>query len=332
MMKNKNVVTIGGGTGSYVLLSGLKKYPVKISAIVTMADSGGSTGILRDELGVLPPGDIRQCIIALSESSDIMRELMGYRFNNGTLKGHNFGNIFLSALEKVTGKFSLGVEEASDVLKVKGMVIPVSDEQMHLRIKLRNGQILKGENELDYNPDIHKYGIEKVYLLSKVKPYQKAIDSIKNADYIILGPGDHYGSIIPNLLINGICDAIKKSKAKVIYNCNLTNKRGQTDNYDLDRYVCEIEKFIGQKRIDYVTYNTKTPSKKMITMYEEQEGAGAVVVLNKPKKKRTFKIKESNLLNEKLIKAKKNDNTKRSFIRHDSEKLAKTVMQIMGSR
>lgn len=332
MMKTKKVVTIGGGTGSYVLLSGLKKYPISISAIVTMADSGGSTGILRDELGVLPPGDIRQCIIALSESSDIMRELMGYRFDSGSLKGHNFGNIFLSALEKVTGKFSLGVEEASDVLKVKGHVIPVSDEQMHLRIKLRNGQVLEGESELDYNPDIHKYGIEKVYLLSKVKPYQKAVDSIKSADYIILGPGDHYGSIIPNLLISEICDAIKKSEAKVIYNCNLTNKKGQTDNFDLDRYVDEIERFIGQKRIDYVTYNTKTPSKEAIRMYEEQEGKGAVIRLNNPKKARSFKIITSNLLNEKFIKKQKSDQTKRSFIRHDSEKLAKTLIKTMGSK
>ena len=141
----KNIVTIGGGTGSFTLLSGLKKYPVNISAIVSMADDGGSTGRLRDELGVLPPGDIRQCLVALSNSSDTLRELMNYRFENGGLEGHNFGNILLSALEKIKGNFSLGVKEATHILGVKGEVIPVSEEDMNLYIKLNRDKILIGE-------------------------------------------------------------------------------------------------------------------------------------------------------------------------------------------
>ena len=144
-MKNKNIVTIGGGTGSFTLLSGLKKYPINISAIVSMADDGGSTGVLRDELGVLPPGDVRQCLVALSDSSEILRELMNYRFENGEFKGHNFGNLFLSALEKIKGNFVQGAEEAAKILNVKGEVIPVTNDDMRLLIELNDGRIIKGE-------------------------------------------------------------------------------------------------------------------------------------------------------------------------------------------
>lgn len=200
-MKTKNVVTIGGGTGSFVLLSGLKKYPINLSAIVSMADDGGSTGILRDELGVLPPGDARQCLVALSESSDILRRLLNYRFEEGSLKGHSFGNLFLCALEKVSGSFSNGVEEAMNILNVKGEVIPVTDENMRLFIELKNGKIIKGENELDYNREIAEVGIRKICLKPKVRANKKAIEKIKKADFIIIGPGDYYGSVIPNLLV-----------------------------------------------------------------------------------------------------------------------------------
>ena len=224
-MKNKNVVTIGGGTGSFALLSGLKKYPVNISAIVSMADNGGSTGILRDELGVLPPGDVRQCLVALSESSEVLRELMNYRFESGSLKGHSFGNIFLSALEKIKGKFSKGVGEISKILKVKGTVIPVTNDNVHLYIKLRNGKVLKGQEELDNNKEIRIVGIDKVFFKRQAKANLIAIKSIEEADYIIVGPGDFYGSIIPNFLVKGISEAISRSKAKVIFVAINGNKR-----------------------------------------------------------------------------------------------------------
>jgi len=267
-MKNKNIVTIGGGTGSYTLLSGLKKYPLNISAIVSMADDGGSTGVLRDELGVLPPGDIRQCLVALSDSTEMLRKLMGYRFEQGGLKGHTFGNIFLSALEKISGNFAKGVEEATEILDVSGEVIPVSEDQMRLHIELKNRKILKGENQLDHNEDIRSIGIKKVYLKPEVRAYQKAIERIKTADFIVIGPGDLYGSIIPNLLVKGLSEAIKKSKAKVILNCNLTNKRGQTENFSLEDYVSKIEEYIGEGRIDFVTFNRKKLPEKLIKKYE----------------------------------------------------------------
>ncbi len=315
-----------------MLLSGLKKYPVNISAIVSMADDGGSTGILRDELGVLPPGDVRQCLVALSESSEELRDLMNYRFENGSLKGHNFGNLFLSALEKLNGSFCKGVEEAIKILNAKGEVIPVTDENMRLVIKLNNGKIIQGENELDHNKDIAKIGIEEIYLKPKAKANKKAIEKIKEADLIVIGPGDFYGSIVPNLLVQGISDAIVKSKAKLVFNCNLTNKKGQTENFDLDRYAEEANRYLGKKRIDFVTFNSKIPSEQLIKKYEKKEGRGMMVkFLENNGPKRRYKIIRAELLDEK--KAEKNHNdpisASRSFIRHNGNKLAKVIMMIL---
>ncbi|MEK9181423.1 MAG: gluconeogenesis factor YvcK family protein, partial [Patescibacteria group bacterium] len=187
----KNIVTIGGGTGSYAVLSGLKNIPnISLTALVSMADDGGSTGVLRDELGVLPPGDVRQCLVALSEHSNTVRELMNYRFENGGLKGHSFGNIFLSALEKVTGNFTEGVEIASEILKIKGAVIPITRNKATLAIKLLNGKIIEGENKINHS-EIQKIGIEKIFYKNKVKLNRNAKKAILEADYIILGPGNY---------------------------------------------------------------------------------------------------------------------------------------------
>ena len=327
----KNIVTIGGGTGSFTLLSGLKKYPVNISAIVSMADDGGSTGRLRDELGVLPPGDIRQCLVALSNSSDTLRELMNYRFEGGSLKGHNFGNLLLSALEKIKGGFSLGIKEATNILGVKGRVIPVSEDKMNLYIKLNNSKTVVGERQLDHNKDVRKYGIKKVYLKPTVRANEEVIEAIKKADVIVIGPGDHYGSIIPNLLVNGIGEAIKKSKAKVIYNCNLTNKKGQTDGFDVDKYSQEIDKYLGGNRIDFVIFPSNSPAKILREKYEKREGKNSIVKLgDNGAAVRSYKIVKANILSETLIKKSKEDKIAdmRSFIRHDSDKLANVILAI----
>lgn len=327
----KNVITIGGGTGSFTLLSGLKKYPVNISAIVSMADDGGSTGRLRDELGVLPPGDIRQCLVALSNSSNILRELMNYRFDGGDLKGHNFGNILLSALEKIQGNFSLGVKEAINILGVRGQVIPVSEDEMNLCIKLKNSKILVGEKQLDHNDNVRKYGIEKVYLNPEAKANKEALVAIKKADVIVIGPGDHYGSIIPNLLVTGIGEAIRKSKAKVIYNCNLTNKKGQTENFDVDRYVKEINSYLGGPRIDFVIFPFDKPREDLQKKYEKREGKNSIVKLNMHNSiSRNYKIVQADVLNKMTIKKNKEDKIAdtRSFIRHDSDRLANVILSI----
>lgn len=331
-MMRKRIVTIGGGTGSFTLLSGLKKYNVDISAIVSMADDGGSTGVLRDELGVLPPGDVRQCLVALSDSSEMLRELMNYRFEEGGLKGHNFGNLFLSALEKINGKFSSGVREAIKILNVKGTVIPVTDEDMRMAIKLKDGSILYGEKQLDHNKSVRSIGMEKIFLEPKVKANKQAVEAILKADVIAIGPGDLYGSVLPNLLVDGISEAIKKSKAKVIFNCNLTNKKGQTGNYIIDDYVKVFEQLIGKGRIDFVLFNNKKISKKLIEKYEKREGKGSVVSIDRNEiGKKTYKIVLADLLQKERINKNKDDEIAwtRSFIRHDSDKLAKILMMVL---
>ncbi|NTW27002.1 MAG: YvcK family protein [Candidatus Moranbacteria bacterium] len=329
-MKPKKIVTIGGGTGSFTLLSGLKKYDVDISAIVSMADDGGSTGILRDELGVLPPGDVRQCLVALSDSSEMLRRLMSYRFEEGGLAGHNFGNLFLSALEKINKNFSKGVQEASRILNVKGNVIPVTDQDTNLFMELKNGKKLKGENEINHNFEIEKIGINKNYLFPRAKANRQAIEKILEADLIVIGPGNHYCSIIPNLLVDGIASAIKKSKAIVVYNCNLVNKSGHTEKFDLDAYVAAINEYIGKDRIDLVTFNVQKPTSHLVKKYASQ-GEALVPFDEEKMTNRTYRILRANVLSGQKIKYSLADRLalKRTFIRHDSDKLAKLLIMTL---
>lgn len=329
-MRRKNVVTIGGGTGSFMLLSGLKKYPLDISAIVSMMDDGGSTGVLRDELGVLPPGDVRQCLVALSQSSDTLRELMNYRFEEGNLKGHSFGNLFLSALEKMKGNFSKGVEEAAKILDVLGEVIPVTEKDTHLYMKLKNGKILEGENEINHDHSIETEGIKRIYLAPLARANKKAIERILKADMIVIGPGNHFCSIIPNFLVKGIPEAIRKSKAKVVYNCNLVNKKGHTEKYALTDYVGAINKYIGRNRIDYVTFNKKIPEKELIGKYESQ-GELLVKFDGNVVKNKNCRIILDDILSRKKVKYDKADKLagERAFIRHDSDRLAKILVGIL---
>jgi len=326
----KNIVTIGGGTGSFTLLTGLKKYPINISAIVSMADDGGSTGILRDELGVLPPGDVRQCLVALSESSQVLRELLNYRFESGRLKGHNFGNLFLSALEKISGNFSKGVEEAIKILNVKGEVIPVTDQDVKLCMQLKNGKVLKGQSQIEDNFDIEKIGIKKNYLSPLAGANKKAVRRLLEADLIIIGPGNYYSSIVPNFLVKGISEAIIKSKAKVVYNCNLVNKKGHTENFSLEDYVDAINKLIGRNRIDFVIFNTKKPNSNLIKKYQNQREL-LVKIINAKNKDKKYRIIKANILSNKKPTYSKTDiiASSRSFIRHDSEKLAKILMMLL---
>lgn len=325
----KKVVTIGGGTGSFALLSGLKKYPIELSAIVSMADDGGSTGILRDELGVLPPGDVRQCLVALSDSSEMLRELMNYRFENGGLTGHSFGNLFLSALEKITGNFVEGVEEAARILNVKGTVIPVTSADTNLFLELKNKKILQGENEINHNFDISKCGVKKIYLSPKAQANPHAIEKILAADLIVIGPGSHYCAIVPNLLVEGIPEAIRKSRAKVVYNCNLVNKKGQTEGFTLDDYIDAAEKYLGRGRIDFVTHNNTKPSLALMKKYK-QEG-GLVPFHKADRKKRHYRILQTNLLSTEKVRLDKADTIAhtRAFIRHDSDQLARVLMMLL---
>jgi len=326
-MKRKNVVTIGGGTGSFMLLSGLKKYPVNISAIVSMADDGGSTGILRDELGVLPPGDVRQCLVALSKSSKTLRDLMTYRFEKGGLKGHNFGNLFLSALEKIKGNFSKAVKEAGRILSIQGEVIPVTNQDINLFMKLENGKVLNGENEINHDYTIQRVGIRKNYLKPEARANRRAVESIKEADLVVIGPGNHYCSVLPNFLVKGISEAVKKTKAVVVYNCNLVNKKGHSEDFTLNEYVNSMEGYIGE-RIDFVTFNSKKPGSKLVEKYRRKKES--LVELGET----DCKVIKADLLSRKKPKYSKADiiASKRAFIRHDSNKLAKVLMAILKDK
>ncbi len=312
-----------------MLLSGLKNYPVNISAIVSMTDSGGSTGILRDELGVLPPGDVRQCLVALSDSSITLRKLMNYRFGGGSLRGHNFGNLFLSALEKIEGSFSDGVEKAGKILNVGGEVIPVTEDNVELYMELKNGEILDEEKKISTDLSIEKIGIKKYCLRPRARANPGAVKAILEADVIVIGPGNHYSSVMPNLLVGGIAEAIVKSKAKVIYNSNLVNKKGQTEKFHLDDYVDAVNNALGAKRINFVTYNVKRPNMKLIAKYNRQRES-LVEFCGEDRANRKYKVVLADLLGARIPRYSKDDAiaSRRSFIRHDGNKLAVVIMTI----
>ncbi len=324
MKKNKNIVVIGGGTGSFVVLSGLKNYDCNLSAIVTMADEGGSTGKLRDEMGVLPPGDVRQCLVALSDADTTLRKLFLYRFNEGSLKGHNFGNIFLAALEKITGDFKKGLLEAQKVLSIKGKVIPVTTQKTRLFAKLEDGQIIKGEDNIDVPKHDGRLKIINAYLIPKAKANKDAIDAIKKADIIVLGPGDLYTSLVPNLLVRGINNAIKKSKAKKVFVCSLMTKFGQTNGFKSKDFVNIVEEYLGKNVLDYVLVNTKNPSRKLLEAYKKEKEFLVEDSLNENK----YKIIRADLLKSGTVKKTKSDVIRRSLIRHDPKKLAKAILAV----
>ncbi len=322
----KNVVTVGGGTGSYTILKGLKKYDdINITAIVSMADDGGSTGKLRDELGVLPPGDVRQCLVALSEHTDTVRKLINYRFEDGSLKGHSFGNIFLAALEKVAGSFVKGVGVAGEILKIKGSVVPVTEDTATLSIKLKDGKTLVGEDSINHG-HIQTAGVEEVYFTQDIKINPYAVAALLNADLIILGPGNLYCAILPNLVVPGFKEALVSSKAKIVVPVNLTNKKGHTEHWKSSDYIREIEKAIG-KNVDFILVNTTSPSAEQIELYQLEEGSG-VMIHNDIEDERA---REFDLLSHQMTEFSNADEiaTTRSFIRHDSDKLAEAVLSLL---
>lgn len=315
-MIKKNIVVIGGGTGCFTVLSGLKKYPVNLSAIVTMTDSGGSSRILKEDFGILPPGDIRRSLVALARSEKLLADLFSYRFKKGGLTGHSFGNLLIAALERITGDFEKAIEKAGQILNIKGEVIPVTLEDTNLCAILKNDQIIEGESNIDVPRHDGNMKISDVYLKPKVKANKKAISALLAADLIVIGPGDLYTSVIPNLLVGKIPEAIKKSKAKKVYVCNLMTKFGETNNFTGLDFVKEIEKYLKGKLLNFVIFNNKKPSQARILRYEKE---GAIFV----------RFKKESFLGKKLRIIKGNFLREKGFIRHDSSKLAKTLIKIV---
>src|SRR5258706_7111948 len=270
-VKRKNIVCLGGGTGTFVTLSGLKNYPHNLSAIVTMSDSGGSNKRIRDEFGLLPTSDIRQCLIALSAEKGrigLLRELFMYRFEKGTgISGMTFGNLFMAALSDILGSQEEAIKQTGKVLRINGTVIPVSFTDTNLFATYENGHVVTEEHLIDEPEHDGTLKITDLYLKPKAVANTQALDAIKKADLIVLGPGDLYTSLLPNLLVDKIADAIKASSAKKVYVMNLMTKFGQTYNYTAADHVGVIEKYIG-KSLDYILVNTFPYPQSVIKKYK----------------------------------------------------------------
>ena len=312
----KHVVVIGGGTGTFTVLSALKKYPLHLSVIVSMADDGGSTGMLRDQYGVLPPGSVRQSLVALSDSESILRELFSYRFNEGGLHGHNFGNLFLTALEKITGDFTLALREASIILNVNGEVVPVTLDDVRLYAELEDGKMLRGETQIDIPKSANRTPIKKVWLQPEAKMNPSVRRVLHHADLIVIGPGDLYTSVIPNLLVKGVSEAIRASKAKKVYITNTMTKFGETSGFSGKDFVEKTEEYLGKKVLDYVIFNNKKPAASVLKKYKK-ERAELVSIEGLNLKNKKPKYIFADLLDPGAL------------IRHNQKKLAKVILSLL---
>ena len=319
----KRIVVIGGGTGTYTVLTGLKEYPVDLAAVVSMVDSGGSSGRLRDEFGILPPGDVRRALLALSNlplEKISLRQLFEYRFDNGRgLKGHPFGNLLLIALTDITGREDLAIKEAEKILDVKGGVLPVTLESSNLCVRLEDGTIIKGETNIDIRrvrPDLK---ILDVFLDPPIRIFQGAKKAILASDLIVLGPGDLYTSVIPNLLVEGVTEATAKSRGKLVYVCNLMTKHGETDDFSASDFIREIKRYLGVagEKLSWVLINNDfSVPKKVLQRYKEEKSFPVKA-----------DIKECKKLAPKVIA--KPLAAAGQLWRHDSKKLAKALFSLL---
>lgn len=322
----KNIVIIGGGTGTFTLLKGLRKFPVNNSVIVSSADDGGSTGILRKELGVFPPGDLRQCLVGLSYTEESFKELFNYRFSEGELKGHAVGNLILAALEKITGSVDKAVSLTGKILNVRGEVLPVTLKPTLLTAVYENGKTVVGEHKIDQPKQVKsiKYTIKSLKLSPLVQANPKALKAVKQAHVIVLGPGDLYTSILPNLLVKGVKEAIDSSKAIKVLVTGLMTRPGQTNGFTTKDFVEEVNKYLGKKKLDLAVVNTKKPQVKALSVYKK---TGSEFV-EPDKEIPNTKIIGADLLSDAVFVANKADKLQRSFLRHDSDKLAKIIYDL----
>ncbi len=319
------VTVIGGGTGSFTILTGLKNYQdLDLAAIVAMTDDGGSSGVLRDELGALPPGDTRQCLIALSQAEKIWRLLFNFRFISGHLAGQNFGNLFITALEQMTGDFELALKLAGQVLQTRGNVIPVTLDDVRLIAKTAEGQAITGEHAID----LKEQPIISIGFNQEPTANPTAIERLLVSDLIVICPGDIYTSILPNLIIGGIADAIRDSQAIKVYICNLMTQKNHTHDFKVVDFVEILEKELKKDIFDYVLYNSQRPNKKFLDSYA-QEGEFPVKVNKKDFAGRQTKFLGENIMSQKIPEKVKGDNLSRALIRHDPYKVASILYNLL---
>lgn len=309
----KKIVTIGGGTGQYVLLQGLKNYDVELTAIVNVVDSGGSSGELRMSFGVLPPGDIRNCLIALADESRVkeLADLFAYRFNSDKLN-HNLGNLILAALCDRYGNMGQATKIAGKILNIKGRVLPVSINRAHVFAETEEGKILEGEDRVTCPEKNDK--IKRIWLNPNLFVYRDTVEAIKEADLIVVCAGEIYGSIIPNLLVKGIREAIKNSRAKLVYVCNLVTKQGSY-GFKASDFVNEIRKYLNRK-FDYIICNTKKPTQKVVDKYLMEESFFVEPDLN-----------GENIIKEELLT--EYESGEKIVARHDAYKTTKIIMDLL---
>jgi len=332
-MNKVNIVVIGGGTGTFVVLSGLKNFTeFNITALVSSTDSGGSTGILRDEFGILPPGDLRQCLVALSTLDPkviSLRDLFNYRFDRGGegIKGHSFGNLFLTALTDITKSEIKAIKIAKKILKVRGDVFPITLNKCNLCAEYENGEILCGEHEIDEPKYPHNCNlrIKKVFLDKNAEIYSEAKKRILNADIILIGPGDLYTSLIANLVVNGVSESISESKGKFIYVVNLVTKFGQTTNYTAKDHLDEITKY-AKKEPDFVFINSSKLPDDILEKYRLENAFPVIDDLPNNQKN----IVRGDFLASEIIKKHKGDILRRSLIRHDGYKISREILNILN--
>lgn len=314
------VVVIGGGTGQSVFLRGLKHYTPNITAIVTVADDGGGSGVLREDLGMIPPGDIRNCLLSLANIEPTMGEVMKYRFTEGALKGQSFGNLFLAAMNGVYGNFETAVYKMSEIFAITGRVLPVTLEDINLVAYLENGDSVKGESNIPNQVRSQKTRISHIKLEPEnAEPLDEVIKSIYNTDIIVIGPGSLYTSIMPNLLVEGVVDAIRNSKAPKVYIANIMTQPGETDNYNVVDHIKAINKHCGENIIDIVITNNEVLPKPVFDIYNK-DGASQVLLDQNQKQileNMGIKVIECNLVE-----------IKSNYIRHDADYISSIVVNL----
>ena len=318
------IVVFGGGTGLSILLRGLKNYTKDISAIVTVADNGGGSGVLREDLGMLPPGDMRNCIIALSDIEPIMVKLMQHRFSDGYLKGQSFGNLLIAAMYEIFGDYEHALKEIGSIFRLSGKVLPMTLQDTQLKAFLDNGDCILGEKDIPEYVSKLNAKIDKISLVPNVcKPLEEAVRDIREADIIVLGPGSLYTSVIPNILVEDIPSLLTESNAKVFYVCNLMTQPGETDNYNVLDHVHAIIKHSRRYMIDYVIANDETIPESLIVNYK-YKGAKQVLIDD-------YQIQKLEEMNIKVIISNFID-IRKNYVRHNSDKIGQLLFNYVNEK
>jgi uncharacterized cofD-like protein len=315
-MKKPRVVVIGGGTGLSVLLRGLKKQPIDITAIVTVADDGGSSGRLRTELHMPPPGDIRNVLISLADTEPLLESLLQHRFVNGNgLAGHSIGNLLIAALTEISGDFVTAIEQLSKVLAVRGRVLPAANHSVVLHAEMHDGTIVSGESII---PKAGKR-IKRVFIDEGVQSLPEAVEALLEADAILIGPGSLYTSVLPNLLVPGIVEAIRQSQAVKAYICNVMTQPGETDGYTVEDHIQAIHDHVGNSLFQYIIVNNGEICEEVRALYAAK-GSEPVTYSEEKLTAKGYRVIADNLL------------IFDKFLRHNAVKLSQIIMDVIGAK